>query len=84
MGLLYLINNQHYAHICTIAVFYIPASTCFGISLPSSGSFWIRLSYMEIQIDLVLYYKMLVKWPVCFPAQLGSATDNIKTAVLNY
>jgi hypothetical protein len=44
---------------------YIPAPTCFGSSLPSSGSFWIRLSYMKIQIGLVVYHIMLVKWPVC-------------------
>jgi hypothetical protein len=58
-------NNQHYAQICTTALFYILASICFGSSLPSSGSFWIRLSYMKIQIDLVVYHIMMVKWPVC-------------------
>jgi hypothetical protein len=31
------------------------APTCFGNSLPSSGSFWIRLSYVKIQIDMVVY-----------------------------
>jgi hypothetical protein len=34
------------------------APTCFGSSLPLSGSLWIRLSYMKIQIDLVVYHKM--------------------------
>jgi hypothetical protein len=58
-------NNQHYAQICTTASFYILAPTCFGSSLPSSGSFWTRLSYMKIQINLVVYHIMLVKWRVC-------------------
>jgi hypothetical protein len=51
-------NNQHYALICTTALFYILAPTCFGSSLPSSGSFWIRLNYMKRQIDLVVYHIM--------------------------
>jgi hypothetical protein len=59
-------NDQQYAQICTTALLYIyiyiSAPTCFGSSLPSSGSFWIRLSYMKIQIGLVLYHIMLVKW----------------------
>jgi hypothetical protein len=54
-------NDQQYAQICTTSLFYIPAPTCFGSSLPSLGSFWIRLSYMKIQIDLVVYHIMLVK-----------------------
>jgi hypothetical protein len=58
-------NNQHYAQICTTALFYILAPTCCGSSQPSSGSFWIRLSYIKIQIDLVVYSRVLVKWPVC-------------------
>jgi hypothetical protein len=58
-------NDQQYAQICTTALFYIPAPTCFGSSLPTSDSFWIRLSYMKIQIDLVVCHIMLVKWPVC-------------------
>jgi hypothetical protein len=49
------------------ALFYMLAPTCFGSSLPSSGSFWIRLNYeyVKIQIDLVVYHITLVKWPVC-------------------
>jgi hypothetical protein len=58
-------NDQQYAQICIIALFCIPALTCIGSSLPSSGSFSIRLSYMKIQIGLVVYHIMLVKWPVC-------------------
>jgi hypothetical protein len=51
-------NNQHYAQVCTTALFYILAPTCFDCSLLSSESFWIRLSYMKIQIDLVVYHIM--------------------------
>jgi hypothetical protein len=52
-------NNEHYAQTCTTASFYTLAPTCFGSSLPSSGSFWIRLSYMKTQIDLVICH---IKW----------------------
>jgi hypothetical protein len=58
-------NSQQYAQICTTALFYILAPTCFGSSLPSLRSFWIRLSYMKIQIDLLVYHIMLVMWHVC-------------------
>jgi hypothetical protein len=58
-------NNHHYAQICTTALFYMLAPTCFGSSLPSSGNFWIRLSDMKVQIDLVVYHITLVKWSVC-------------------
>jgi hypothetical protein len=37
---------------------YMLAPTCFGNSLPSSGSFWICLSYVKIQIDMVVYHIM--------------------------
>jgi hypothetical protein len=57
-------NNQHYAQICTTALYYILAPTCFGSSLLSSGGFWIRLNYMKIQIDLVVYHIMWL-CPVC-------------------
>jgi hypothetical protein len=35
---------------------YMLAPTCFGSILPSSGSFWIRLSYVKIQIDTYRLY----------------------------
>jgi hypothetical protein len=57
-------NNHHHAQICTTALFYTLAPTCFSSRLPSLGSFWICLSYMKIQINLVVYHIMLVKWPV--------------------
>jgi hypothetical protein len=65
-------NDQQYAQICITALFYVSAPTCFSSSLPSSGSFWIRLSYMKIQIDLVVYHIMLVKWPVCWSVMVPS------------
>jgi hypothetical protein len=37
---------------------YMLAPTCFGSSLPSSGSFWIRLSYVKIQISMAVYHIM--------------------------
>jgi hypothetical protein len=40
-------RNQHSAQIYTTALFHILAPTCFGSSLPSLGSFWIRLSYVK-------------------------------------
>jgi hypothetical protein len=42
-------NNQHYALICTSPLFYILAPTCFGSSLPSSGSFLDPSVLLEIQ-----------------------------------
>jgi hypothetical protein len=58
-------NNQHNAQICTTALFYMLAATCFGSSLPSSGSFWIRLSYVKIQIDMVVYHIMWLSVTEC-------------------
>jgi hypothetical protein len=51
-------NNQHNAQICTTALYYMLPPTCFGSSLPSSWSFWIRLSYAKLQIDMVVYHIM--------------------------
>jgi hypothetical protein len=49
-------NNQQYALICTTALFYkyILAPTCFGNSLPSSGSFLDPSELHEIQIEWVV------------------------------
>jgi hypothetical protein len=41
------IKNQHNAQICTTSLFHMLTATCFDSSLPSSGSFWIRLSYVK-------------------------------------
>jgi hypothetical protein len=84
-------NNQHYELICTTALFYMLAPTCFCSSLPSTGSFWIRLSYVKIQIDMVVYHIMWLSglcvgksWfsLLCCPAectQVGSTTDGATT-----
>jgi hypothetical protein len=73
-------NTMHrFAPVHCTALFYILAPTSFGSSLPLSGSFWIRLGYMKIQIDLVVYHIMWlsglcagVSWVrlLCFPAEL--------------
>jgi hypothetical protein len=52
-------NNQHYAQICTTPLFYILAPTCFGSSLPSSGSFLDSSELLEIQIEWVVYLKYI-------------------------
>jgi hypothetical protein len=44
---------------------YMLAPTCFGSSLPSSGRFWIRLSYVKIQIDMVVYLKYVTDKNQC-------------------
>jgi hypothetical protein len=58
-------NNRHNSQICTTALFYMLAPTCFGSSLPSSGSFWIRMSYVKIQIDMVVYLKYVTDKNQC-------------------
>jgi hypothetical protein len=71
-------NNQHDTQIYTTAVFYMLAPTCFGRSMPSSERFWICLSYVKIQIDMVVYHivwlsdlSVGVSWfsLLCFPAK---------------
>jgi hypothetical protein len=44
-------NNQCCALICTTHLFYILAPTCFGSSLPSSGSFLDVSELHEIQLE---------------------------------
>jgi hypothetical protein len=51
-------NNQHYALICTTPLFYTLAPTCFGSSLPSSGSFLDASELLEIQTEFVVYHIM--------------------------
>jgi hypothetical protein len=46
-------NNQHYALICTTPLFYILTPTCFGSSLPSSGSFLDPSELPEIYFDSI-------------------------------
>jgi hypothetical protein len=76
-------NNQHYAQIFTTPLFYILAPTCFGSSLPSSGSFLDPSELLEIQIEWVVYHIMCgyvtcvpdSRGSVCCASQLGSTTD---------
>jgi hypothetical protein len=49
-------NDQHYTLISTSPLFYILAPTCFGSSLPSSGSFLGSSELLEIQIEWVVYH----------------------------
>jgi hypothetical protein len=51
-------NNQQYSLICTTPLFFILAPTCFGSSLPSSGSFLDRSQLLEIQIEQVVNHLM--------------------------
>jgi hypothetical protein len=51
-------NNQHYTLLCTTPLFCILAPTCFGSSLPSSGSFLDPSQLLEIQIEYVVYHMM--------------------------
>jgi hypothetical protein len=46
-------NDQKYALICTTPLFYIMAHTCFGSSLPLSGSFLDPSGLLDIQIEWV-------------------------------
>jgi hypothetical protein len=64
-------NNQHYALICTIPLFCILASTCFGSSLPSSGSFFDPSELLEIQIEWVVYH-IMCGYVACMPECCGS------------
>jgi hypothetical protein len=50
-------KNQQYALICTTPLFYVLAATCFGSSLPSSGSVFDPYELPEIQIEWVVYPK---------------------------
>jgi hypothetical protein len=47
-------NDQQYALICTTPLLYILAPTCFGSSLPSSGSFLEPSELPEIQLEWVV------------------------------
>jgi hypothetical protein len=58
-------NNQCCALICITPLFYILTATCFGSSLPSSGSFLDLSELLEIQI--------------CCASQLGGTTDRPTT-----
>jgi hypothetical protein len=64
-------NNQYYALIYTIHLFYILAPTCFDSSLPSSGSFLDPSELFGIQIEWVVYHVMC-GYVACVPDCRGS------------
>jgi hypothetical protein len=64
-------NNQLYALICTTPLFYILAPTCFGRSLPSSGSFLEPSELLEKQIEWVVY-NIMCGYVACVPECRGS------------
>jgi hypothetical protein len=51
-------NDQQYALICNTPLFYVLAPTCFGSSVPSTGSFLDPYGLLEIQIEWVVYHIM--------------------------
>jgi hypothetical protein len=59
-------KDQQYAVIWTTALFYVLAPTCFGGSLPSSGSFLDSPEILEIQIKLVVYH-IMCDYVTCVP-----------------
>jgi hypothetical protein len=64
-------RNQHCALICTTLLFYILPPTCFGSSLPSSGSLLDLPELLEIQMSWVVYFIMcgyVTCVPECSPA----------------
>jgi hypothetical protein len=64
-------NNQHYALICTVLLFYILAPTFFDSSLPSSGIFLDASELLETQIEWVLYH-IMCGYVTCVPECRGS------------
>jgi hypothetical protein len=54
-------KNQQYARICTTLLFYVLAPTCFGSSLPSSGSVLDPSELPEIQIGWVVCLKYITE-----------------------
>jgi hypothetical protein len=59
-----LINTKHNLHHYFIHIRML-AATCFGRSLPSLENFWIRLSYVKIHIDMVVYHiRLFFKPPI--------------------
>jgi hypothetical protein len=55
---LLLLEKTNNMHFCTNPSFYVLAPTCFGSSLPSSGSFLDLRGLLEVQIELVVYHIM--------------------------
>ena len=68
-------NNQHYVPICTTPLFYILAPTCFGSSLPSSGSVLDPFELLEIRIEWVVYH-IMCGYVACVPVCRGSLRNH--------
>jgi hypothetical protein len=60
-------KDQHSAQIYTTALFHMLAPTYFGSSLPSSGSFWIRLRHILL---CLCHFLTLVRPGVITPFNL--------------
>jgi hypothetical protein len=58
------ITDQHYALITT-PLFITQAPTCFGIHVPSSGSFLYPYELLERQNGYVVVMYCKCWWPVC-------------------
>jgi hypothetical protein len=58
---------------CTTPLFYVLAPTCFGSSLPSSGSLLDPPELLEIQIGWVVYH-IMCGYVTCVPGCCGSVT----------
>jgi hypothetical protein len=78
-------NDQQYALICTTHLFYVLAPACFGISLPSSGSFLDSSELPEIQVERVVYH-IMCGYVTCVPECRGSVrhTGHVTTHYIIY
>jgi hypothetical protein len=59
-------KDQRYALSFTTPLYYVMAPTCFGSSLPSSGSFLDPSELLEIQIEWVVYH-IMCGYVTCVP-----------------
>jgi hypothetical protein len=66
--------NQHYALNCTTPVFNILAPTCFGSSLPSSGSFLDPSELLDFRSNRWYIIQFMFMWPVCRNFVVGTTT----------
>jgi hypothetical protein len=62
-------NTMHW--LVPLLCFYILATTCFGSSLPSKGSFLHPSGLLEIQIEWVVYH-IMCGYVACVPECRGS------------
>jgi hypothetical protein len=70
-------KDQQYVLICTTPLLYALAATCFGSSLPSSGSFLKPPELLEIQIEWVVHHIMCgyvtTRYMICISSNLGGS-----------